>query len=258
MKKAKLAALFAATASVVGGDQAVALGQSNCSGNDCLAITNIRHGTRCGAHDSIEFDIRNVSGSMYLLGYVEFDAAEGHWQIPTGLMKPGAVQQNIYHCHASGTPSARVNTGTDPNRLSYPSRSTPASSSRPNITAVRLNQASIDKLKSHAKQLHDAGVLNDLLAWSPLAGLVLDSNVPEVAIDIYQSNWEWLAKSFSSVGSAVFNTLANDARLTANDDRYTFGNPQAKQFWNAMADFYASQAPGLINTPKNQNAPVPH
>jgi hypothetical protein len=244
MKKTKLAAILAATASVVVGDQAVSLAQSNCSGNDCLVITNIRHGTRCGAHDSLEFDIRNVSGSMYLLGYVDFDAAEGHWQIPTGLMKPGAVQQNIYHCHASGTPSARVNTGTDPNHLSYPSLSNNprARFSQPSINGVRLDKASIDLLKAEAEKLRLAGATKNILAWSPLLELIGENNEVHAAFSISQTNWEELAKSFSTVNKTVFYSLATDARNFANSDA-TWGNPQAKQFWNAMADFYAAQAP---------------
>src|SRR5579872_1497869 len=60
-----------------------------CSGSECLAITNIKHGTRCGTSDSIEADIQNVSGSMYLRGYVVYDTPKGPQRVTTGLMKPG-------------------------------------------------------------------------------------------------------------------------------------------------------------------------
>jgi len=213
-----------------------------CSGSDCLVVTNIRHGTRCGTPDSFEADIQNVS-SLYLRGYVYIDTPEGPWKLPTGLMQPGQ-KGNVYHCHASGKPGVQANTGADKDHLPYPggNGTTPARFSRPNITGVRLDKASIDLLKTESEKLRVAGATKNILAWSPLIELIGENNEVHAAFSISQTNWEELAKSFSAVDKTIFYSLATDARNFANSGA-TWGNPQLKQFWNAMADFYASQAP---------------
>ena len=90
-----------------------------CFGSNCLAMSKIRHGTRCGAHDSIELDVQNVSDSQYLRGYVVFNTPTGPLRVSTGLLKPGQ-KGNVYTCHASGEPSAIANTGDDQGHLPYP------------------------------------------------------------------------------------------------------------------------------------------
>jgi hypothetical protein len=114
--------------------------------------------------------------------------------------------------------------------------------SKPSITGIRLDKASIDLLKAESEKLRLAGATKNILAWSPLIELVGENNAVHAAFSISQTNWEELAKSFSAVDKTVFYSLATDARTFANSDA-TWGNPQAKQFWNAMADFYAAQAP---------------
>jgi hypothetical protein len=105
-----------------------------------------------------------------------------------------------------------------------------------------LNQRSFDLLKTESEKLRLAGATKNILAWSPLTELTGENNAVHAAFSIQQTNWEELAKSFSAVDKTVFYSLATDARFFANSDA-TWGNPQLKKFWNAMADFYASQAP---------------
>ncbi len=219
---------------------AAAAQNPRCSGSDCLVITDVRHGTRCGTSDSIETDIQNASGSMYLRGYVVFETPKGPQRVATGLMKPGE-KGNSYTCHGAGKPTVLAETSLDSAHLSYPG--SPSRKTRPDITGIRLDKPSLDLLKHESEKLRLAGYTKDLLAWSPLIGLIGENSAPHAAVSILQSNWEELANSFSAVDKTVFYSLATDARIFANSDA-TFGNHQLKQFWNAMADFYAAQADG--------------
>lgn len=92
---------------------------SKCAGAGCLAIVRVKHGTRCGAADSLEMDVQNVSGSLYLLGYVIFLTPSGTANESTGLLAPGDTT-NVYVCHALGGPTIRANTGFDKDALRYP------------------------------------------------------------------------------------------------------------------------------------------
>jgi hypothetical protein len=62
-----------------------------------------------------------------------------------------------------------------------------------------LDQRSLDLLKTEAEELRQAGLTKDILAWSPLIGLIGENNAPHAAVSILQSNWDELAKSFSAV-----------------------------------------------------------
>jgi hypothetical protein len=129
-----------------------------------------------------------------------------------------------------------------PGPVYRPPKPPPAKFSRPSIAGIRFDQRSIDRLKAESEKLRLAGATKELLAWSPLIGLIGENSAPHAAVSILQSNWEELGKSFSAVDKTLYYTLATDAKVFANSDA-TWGNPQLKQFWNAMADFYASQAP---------------
>ena len=93
----------------------------DCSGPACMGVSNVRHGTRCGKDpNSIELDVQNISGSLYLRGYVIFATPSGPHRESTGLMKPGA-KVNLYACPASGSYILQANTGPDQSHLPYPS-----------------------------------------------------------------------------------------------------------------------------------------
>jgi len=86
--------------------------QAYCAGSECLEISNVRHGTRCGTSDSIEVDIHNGSPA-YLRGYVVFTSPAGKKTFaPTGLMPPGKWFRSVeYTCHGIGNPYGIANTG---------------------------------------------------------------------------------------------------------------------------------------------------
>ena len=93
-----------------------------CSGGACLAIYNVRVGTRCGTSDSVEADYGNVSSSLYLRGYLVFRVPSGANQhteagtndayLPTDLLKPGQEMKGVqYVCHGTGLVTGIANTG---------------------------------------------------------------------------------------------------------------------------------------------------
>ncbi len=90
-----------------------------CNGAACLSVVKVKHGTRCAARDSMEMDLKNVSGSLYLRGYVIFLTPEGTQNEATGLLGPGDTA-NVYACHVLGTPTKIANTGMDKAVLRYP------------------------------------------------------------------------------------------------------------------------------------------
>jgi hypothetical protein len=113
--------------------------------------------------------------------------------------------------------------------------------SRPRITGVQLDRGCLDLLKAESEKLQLAGMTKRLMAWTPLITLAGESNAVHAAMFIEHTNWIELAESFSAVNKLVLYSLATDARKHANSGEH-FGNPKAKEFWNAMADFYQSQA----------------
>jgi hypothetical protein len=115
--------------------------------------------------------------------------------------------------------------------------------SRPNITGVQLDQASIDELKHESEILQGKGLVKGLLAWSPLILLAGESNAVHAAFSISQTDWEGLARTTSAIDKITFHSLENQARDFAEFSSSTSRNPQLKKFWTAMADFYASQVP---------------
>jgi hypothetical protein len=94
----------------------------DCIAADCLAILQVRTGTRCGKTSSVEVDLRNDSDQQ-LRGYVIFTRADGKKQYePTGLMKPGQVTKGAqYICDGDGSGNVGkvANTCVQP---SYPPR----------------------------------------------------------------------------------------------------------------------------------------
>jgi hypothetical protein len=111
------------------GGQTTAVGappasDSFCQGSSCLNIYNLRIGTRCNTSDSVQVDISNDSGSLYLRGYVVFHTPTGKVYVQTNLLKPGQKVEGdlgpAYVCHGLGTPTGIANTGSDPEHLSYP------------------------------------------------------------------------------------------------------------------------------------------
>ena len=113
--------------------------------------------------------------------------------------------------------------------------------SRPTISGVQLEPGCVALLKAESDKLELAGMAKKLLAWAPLITLAGESKVPHAALFINNTDWTELAESFEAVNKVVLYSLATDARVHANSDAH-FGNAKAKQFWNAMADFYASLA----------------
>jgi hypothetical protein len=111
----------------------------------------------------------------------------------------------------------------------------------PSLSGVRLEPQCLQLLSAEADKLAAAGAATKLLAWSPLLVLAGESNAVHTVFTISQTDWVELANSFSRVNKVVFTSLATDARIHANSDHH-FGNPTAKAFWNALADFYAAQA----------------
>ncbi len=116
--------------------------------------------------------------------------------------------------------------------------------SRPNIRGLQMEQGCIELLNKESELLELAGATKKLLAWTPLITLAGESNAIHAALFINNTDWNELAESFRAVNNIVLFNLATDARRHANSDAH-FGNPKAKQFWNAMADFYASLAEDL-------------
>jgi hypothetical protein len=113
--------------------------------------------------------------------------------------------------------------------------------SRPTITGIQLDRGSIQLLKSESDKLELAGYGKKLLAWSPLLLLAGENQPLHIDLSIYETSWAELGESFSKVDNLVLTSLAQEARNHANSDEL-LGNPKAKQFWSAMADFYRSQA----------------
>lgn len=102
----------------LGCDRALAQ-DPKCAGKDCLVSVKTSHGARCGAPDSMEMDVKNVSDSLYLRGYVVFLTPTGTQNEATGLLAPGETA-NVYACHVLGTPSFLANTSPDKNTIRYP------------------------------------------------------------------------------------------------------------------------------------------
>jgi len=113
--------------------------------------------------------------------------------------------------------------------------------SRPTITGIQLDRGSIQLLNSESVKLELAGYGKTLMAWSPLLVLAGENQPLHIVLSVATTSWEELGQSFSEVDKLVLTSLAQDARNHANSDEL-YGNPKAKQFWNAMADFYRSQA----------------
>jgi len=111
---------------------------------------------------------------------------------------------------------------------------------RPSIEGIQFDPGSIRLLKAESEKLQLAGGAKTLLAWSPLLGLVGESNAVHAAVSIHETDWVELAESYSTVDKLVFYSLATDARNHA-DSGELFGKPKLKQFWNAMADFYQAR-----------------
>jgi hypothetical protein len=122
-----------------------------------------------------------------------------------------------------------------------PAGSRDSAPTRPSLTNVKLEPACVELLRAESEKLRLAGVTKTLLAWSPLIAYLAEGNFLERAVTVEHTHWEELAQAISSVDDIVLIRLATDARLHANSDHH-FGNPTAKAFWNAMADFYAAQA----------------
>jgi len=125
-----------------------------------------------------------------------------------------------------------------PSRPASPASRT--SSSRPSITGIAFEPHCIELLKQESEQLQLAGATKTLLAWSPLLRMA-GERVPEAAFHVAESHWEELARAIAGVDKFVLYRLATAARIHANSGHH-FGNPKAKAFWNAMADFYGAQA----------------
>jgi hypothetical protein len=105
------------TLGMIGG----ASSQDFCTGSDCLVISSVRLGTRCGSRDSVEVDILNASSSLNLRGYVVFTRPDGTRNYaPTGLLAPGQTQQGVqFDCHASSDVRGIANVGANP---TYPEK----------------------------------------------------------------------------------------------------------------------------------------
>jgi hypothetical protein len=67
----------------------------------------------------MEVEVRNVSDSLYLLGYAIFLTPNGTQNEATGLLAPGA-KTNVYVCHTLGAPTFAANTNADKSVLQYP------------------------------------------------------------------------------------------------------------------------------------------
>jgi hypothetical protein len=179
-----------------------------------------RHDVRKGTSTRLEY--RFNTGQVFVLGL------DGNWFSQKGATGTVRFRVSIANIHTEAPTDSQPPSGV---RFS-----------RPNISGIQLNQQSLDRLKTESEQLRLAGATKELLAWSPLIELTGENNAVHAAFSIQQTNWEELAKSFSAVDATLFYSLATDARNFANSDA-TWGNPKLKQFWNAMADFYASEAP---------------
>jgi hypothetical protein len=113
--------------------------------------------------------------------------------------------------------------------------------SRPSIAGVQLDQRCVDLLKAESDALQAAGMTKKLLAWSPLITLAGESNAMHAALFINNTSWTEIAESFSKINKLALYPLATEARKHANSDDH-IGNQKAREFWNAMADFYEWQA----------------
>ena len=94
---------------------------SDCSGSQCLAITDTAFGKSCGTPDSIDVYFQNVSTKFYLKGYIVFATSSGPLYEGVGLLKPGE-KGTVYRCHATGVSGSIANTGTEPASLRMPER----------------------------------------------------------------------------------------------------------------------------------------
>ena len=139
---------------------------------------------------------------------------------------------------ASKVPSPH---NAEPTRDSVAGSSMTKHAFRPSISDIQLEPGCIELLKSESERLELAGATKKLLAWSPLITLVGENNAVHAAFFIHNTDWEQLAESLKAVDKLVLYRLATDARMHANSGAHV-GNPKAKEFWNAMANFYASQA----------------
>jgi hypothetical protein len=126
------------------------------------------------------------------------------------------------------------------NRANGASGAKPAFS-RPTLEGVRLEPECIALLKKESERLKDAGAAKQLLAWAPLITLVGEGNAIHAAMSIGMTDWAEIAQGISAVDSLVLNSLAMEAQLHAESGAH-HGNPSARAFWRAMAEFYASQA----------------
>lgn len=99
------------------------LGQE-CSGSECLVISNVRYGTRCGTSTSVEVDVQNASSTEYLRGWLVYKNSFGITKYEaTGLLKPGERRGGkgyspYYQCDAEGAPYGIANTGDE--NVKYP------------------------------------------------------------------------------------------------------------------------------------------
>ena len=112
---------------------------------------------------------------------------------------------------------------------------------RPSISGIQLEPGCLALLKSESEKLELAGATKKLLAWTPLITLAGESNAMHAAIFIKNTDWNELAESFGVVNKSVFISLAQAALLHANNPEH-YGDPKGREFWKAMADFYAAQA----------------
>lgn len=145
-----------------------------------------------------------------------------------------------------GGAGGSVRPGGSANRSpgSTPGSVPPSRFNRPSISGVQLEPGCIDLLNVESQKLELAGATKKLLAWTPLITLAGESNAVHAALFINNTDWDLLAQSLKAVNNIVLFSLANDARIHANSPAH-FGNPKAKEFWNAMADFYVSLAEDL-------------
>jgi len=204
------------------------------------------------------YQLKNTSvGRMTFVSVMTYTDGDGRpaKEENNESLDPGRESQKGYICAIVG--SARLTIQDEPSRRTPSSTSSSSGSSaaaksegtyqplfgsriqRPAVHNVQLDEECLKLLRVQSARLEAAGAAKSLLAWSPLIKLAGETNPVHAAFSIATGDWEEIARSFRSVDKIVFSNLATEARIHAGS--HIIGNRAAKDFWEAIADFYGSQ-----------------
>jgi hypothetical protein len=101
----------------------------------------------------------------------------------------------------------------------------------PTIIGLKLDQTSIAAIKDLKTQTKLAKFVGITISFSILVDMFFSRNVPTVAVNISQHEWELFAESMAGIPKIHRAVVVKEASY---QELRSFSNPKQKQFWEAI------------------------